>query len=66
MSGLSAEGIRAALYDLEPLGIAGNDTALTAVVHAGVENASLKRLEEAAALETALIAHMREAAPDPG
>ena len=64
VSGLGSEGVRAALYDLERLGIASNDTALTAFVHAGVERASLKRLEEAAALETALIAHMREAAPD--
>ena len=64
VSGLGTEGIRAALYDLERLGIVSNDTALTAFVHAGVERASLKRLEEAAALETALITHMREAAPD--
>ena len=39
---------------------------LTAFVHAGVERASLKRLEQAAALETALIGHMREASPDQG
>ena len=66
VSGLGSEGVRAALYDLERLGIASNDTVLTAFVHAGVERASLKRLEEAVALETALIAHMREAAPDQG
>ena len=66
VSRLGQEGVRAALYDLERLGIASNDTALTAFVHSGVERASLKRLEEAAALETALIAHMREAAPDQG
>ena len=65
-SGLSPEGVRGALQDLERLGIASNDTALTAFVHAGVERASLKRLTAAAALETALIAHMREAAPDLG
>ena len=64
VSGLSPEGVRAALYDLERLGIASNDTVLTAFVHAGVERASLKRLEEAAVLEIALIAHLREAAPD--
>ena len=64
VSGLSPEGVRGALYDLERLGIASNDTALTAFVHAGVKRASLKRLEEATELETALIAHMREAAPD--
>ncbi len=64
VSGLSAEGVRAALYDLERLGIARNDTALTAFVHAGVERNSRKRFDEAAELETALIAQMREAAPD--
>ena len=66
VSGLSSEGARGALYDLERWGIASNDTALTAFVHVGVERASLKRLDEAAKLETALIAHLREAAPDQG
>ena len=66
VSGLSPEGVRGALYDLERLGIASNDTVLTAFVHAGVERASLQRLEAAVELETALIAHMREAAPDQG
>ena len=65
-SGLSSEGVRNALYQLEGLGIANNDTALTAYVHAGVERASVRRLNEAAALETALIDHMRQAAPDHG
>ena len=64
ISGLSAEGVRRALYDLERLGIAGNDTVLTAFVHAGVPRASRKRFEQAAALECALIADLREAAPD--
>ncbi len=65
-SGLSSEGVRNALYDLERRGISSNDTALTAFVHVGVTRASLKRLTEAAELETALIEHMREAAPDLG
>ena len=64
VSGLSAEGVRAALYDLESFGIASNDTALTAFVHISVQNSSRRRLEEAEALETTLIAHMRESAPD--
>ena len=64
VSGLSAEGVRAALHDLERLGIASNDTALTAFVHAGVERSSGKRFDEAASLETALIEHMCQAAPD--
>ncbi|MYB52508.1 MAG: RecQ family ATP-dependent DNA helicase [Acidobacteriia bacterium] len=64
VSGLSPEGVCNALHDLERFGIASNDTALTAFVHSGVEHSSRNRLEEACALETALIAHMREAAPD--
>ena len=64
VSGLSAEGVRGALYDLERLGIASNDTALTAFVHHGVERSSRRRLDEAEALETGLIAHMRAAAPE--
>ena len=65
-SGLSPEGVRAALYDLERLGIASNDTALTAFLHTGVERSSRKRLDEAEQLETALIEHLRLAAPDMG
>ena len=66
VSGLSAERVRGALFDLERLGIASNDTALTAFVHAGVARNSQKRFDEAAELETALIAQMREMAPDMG
>ena len=66
ISGLSPERVRAALYDLERFGVANNDTALTAFVHTGVDRSSRKRLQEAAALETALIEHMQEAAPDLG
>ena len=66
VSRLGPEGVRAALHDLERLGIADNETALTAFVHVGVERASLRRLKEAAELETALISHMREMAFDQG
>ncbi len=66
VSGLSAEGVRSAMYDLERLGIASNDTALTAYVHAGVVKSSEKRFGEAAELETNLISLMRETAPDTG
>ena len=66
VSGLSPEGVRRAMYDLERLGIASNDMALTAFVHTGVEHSSRKRLAQADALETALIAHMREKAPELG
>ena len=66
ISGLSAEDVRGALHDLEQLGIASNDTVLTAFVHEGVERSSQKRFNEAIELEIALIAQMREAAPDLG
>ena len=64
VAGLSPEQTRRALHDLEHLGIASNDTALTAFVHRGVERSSEKRLAEATALEQDLIALLREAAPD--
>ena len=63
-SGLTPEGVRGALYDLERMGIASNDTVLTAFVHAGVEHSSRKRYDEAAALEGALIDFLREDAPN--
>ena len=63
-SGLTSEGVRGALYDLERLGVASDDTALTAFVHTGVERASRNRFKDAAALEQALIALLRETAPD--
>ena len=66
ISGLPAEQVRRALHDLERLGIANNDTALTAFVHAGVQHASPKRFDEAADLERVLIAALQENAPDMG
>ncbi len=65
-SGLNAQGVRRALYDLERLGIASNDTVLTAFVHVGVQRNSRKRYEETAALEIALLDHLREAGADLG
>ena len=62
--GLSPNGIRGALYDLEKLGVVSNDTALTAYVHKGVQRASTKRLQEAVELECALIEQLRLSAPD--
>ncbi|MYG39717.1 MAG: RecQ family ATP-dependent DNA helicase [Nitrospira sp. SB0677_bin_15] len=64
VSGLSPEEVRGALHDLEQLGIARNDTALTAFVHEGVARSSQKRFNEAVELEIALIEHLRQAAPD--
>ena len=66
ISGLSAEGVQSAMYDLERLGIASNDTALTAFVHSGVAKSSLRRFSDAADLESNLISLMRETAPDIG
>ncbi len=63
-TGLNSEGVRGALYDLERLGIASNDTVLTAFVHQGVQRASRQRFEQAAALEQSLIELLRELAPD--
>ena len=65
-SGLTSEGVRNALYDLEQLGIASNDTALTAFVHVGVERSSRARFQQAAALEKGLIDLLRLNAPDMG
>ena len=66
VAGLAPDGIRKALYSLEALGIASNDTALTAYLHVGVERPSHKRLSEAMALEVALISLLRELAPELG
>ena len=63
-AGMTSEGVRAALYDLERLGIASNDTILTAFVHTGVQRASRQRFEQAAALEIALIDLLEETDPD--
>ena len=64
VAGLTPEGVRAALYDLERLGIASNDTVLTAFVHLGVQRSSLQRFQQSAALEVALIDLLRETALD--
>ncbi len=64
VSGLKPEAVRHAMFDLEALGIASNDTALTAFVHVGVQRTSRKRFSEAAALEVALIEALQETAPD--
>lgn len=63
-SGLTGGALRKALSDLEALGIATDDTAITIFVHAGIEGASRQRFHLASTLETALISALREAAPD--
>ncbi|MFT3850783.1 MAG: RecQ family ATP-dependent DNA helicase [Propionivibrio sp.] len=63
-SGFTATSLREALHLLDRLGISSNDTGMTAFVHVGVERSSKKRFDEACALEKALIARLRETAPD--
>jgi len=64
VSGLPPDRITAALNSLEKLGLASNDTVITAFVHVGVRRPSRKRLREAADMERELIKMMRERAPD--
>lgn len=63
-SGLTGGQLTKAMADLETLGIARNDTAVTVFVHFGVTDDSRKRLGQTTQLETDLIAVMREEAPD--
>ncbi|WP_341713918.1 UvrD-helicase domain-containing protein, partial [Erythrobacter sp.] len=64
VSGLSPRALPKALHDLEVLGIARDDTAITVFIHVGVEGQSSERLRQAASLEAALIDVMRETEPD--
>lgn len=64
VSGLSHRALSKAMADLETLGIARNDIAITVAVHIGVENQSRQRLTRAMRLEKALIDQMRELAPE--
>lgn len=66
ISGLSHRALSKAMADLETLGIARNDIAVTVSVHIGVENQSRQRMTRAMRLEKALIARMRELAPEAG
>jgi ATP-dependent DNA helicase RecQ len=61
---LSGRDLRRALTDLEALGIARDDTAITVFVHLAVEDASTRRLDQATRMETDLIALMQDAVPD--
>ena len=63
-AGFDADALRQALYLFDQLGISSNDTGMTAFVHVGVERSSKKRFDEACALEKALVATLRESAPD--
>ncbi|MGB4466781.1 MAG: RecQ family ATP-dependent DNA helicase [Azovibrio sp.] len=63
-AGFTPAALREALYLFDKLGISSNDMSMTAFVHVGVERSSRKRLEEACTLERALLALLRETAPD--
>ncbi len=62
--GCSMGQLREVFSTLEEIGVASNDMRITVYVHAGVENASSRRLTSARELEQALIAELREEAPD--
>ena len=62
--GCSLQQLRRVFSTLEEIGVASNDVRITVYVHAGVENASVRRLALARELEEALIAELREEAPD--
>ena len=62
--GLTGRRLRKAMADLETLGIASNDTAITMFLHLGVPNGSRQRLAAACDLERELIGRLRELAPD--
>ena len=64
ISGLSHRALSKAMADLETLGIARNDIAITVAVHIGIENQSRQRLSRSMRLEKALIGRMRELAPE--
>lgn len=64
IAGLTHRGLSKAMADLETLGLARNDIALTVQVHVGIENASRPRFAAAWGLEGTLVATMREMAPD--
>jgi ATP-dependent DNA helicase RecQ len=64
VTGLGSEKLRAALHDLERLGIASNDTALTAYLQVGVENSSAQRLERPRAARSRADRPAARTAPD--
>ena len=66
VTGLETSQLRRALNDLANLGILDDDSRLTAYVHVatGRGSSSADRYERAAAMEEALVDHMRQQAPD--
>ncbi|WP_170565908.1 RecQ family ATP-dependent DNA helicase [Ruegeria atlantica] len=64
VSGLTPGALAKAMANLESFGIARNDVAMTAFIHAGVAQSSSVRLTQVANLERDLVALLRELAPD--
>ena len=66
VTGLEPSQLRKALNDLANLGILDDDSRLTAYVHVatGRGSSSADRYERAAAMEEALVDHMRQQTPD--
>ena len=62
--GCSIRQLRYIFSALEEMGVASNDLRITVYVHAGVKNASERRLALTRELEQGLIAELREEAPD--
>ena len=64
VTGMDSESVRAALHNMETLGLASNDTAITAFIHSGVTRSSEQRLRNASTMEEDLIKLMQESHPD--
>jgi len=62
--GCSLQQLRRVFSTLEEIGVASNELRITVYVHVRVESASTRRLALAQELEQALIAELREEAPD--
>jgi ATP-dependent DNA helicase RecQ len=65
-AGLTSTEVGRALHDLETLGLLENDSRVVAYLRVGVPAASMPTLEALNRLESALLALLRESAPDAG
>lgn len=63
-TGLKADTLRETLFLFDRLGIASNDTAMTAYVHVAVDRSSKKRFDEACLLERTVIDTLQVEAHD--
>lgn len=63
---LSATEVGRALHDLETMGLLENDSRIVAYLRVGVPGASMPTFEALNRLESALLALLRESAPDAG